>query len=304
MPPDRPIRFFPPVKPWASLEAEGRALRIIRIIFGCILFTALLLFLFLMIGGLFAHTNEGQLVTLILCVPYLTILAWCVGGMFIWRRVHSPISPEEAVPQPKYIPQQRGGNQRTAPKPIRIRGCRPARHYRRTKGTGAGAATLRNKIILRHSSEGKGADCDSVSDHALRRLHRHADRSHGAGRVFLRASRRRHIVRGDDCGSQALIVIDSFPARGRMKKVMKWLLNSSLDFTPTINAGRCCECCHRLLRSCARSPVSRGGETHALSHGRCPKASAPFAGDPRRLLPMRHHPGPPFFSLAPGPRFV
>ena len=92
---------FSLTQPWESLGVLRRIARVCRIIFGCILFSFLLLGVVLSVRGMFFSPSVGQVLICIGVVPCLTFLAWAVGCMYIWRGVYPPLRPSSSEPPPE-----------------------------------------------------------------------------------------------------------------------------------------------------------------------------------------------------------
>jgi len=82
--------WFSRSEPWSSLGLLRRITRVCRIVFGLLLFSAILLLTFPVLRGLSFGSSVWQALFCVAAIPYLALLAWCVGCMFIWRGVYPP----------------------------------------------------------------------------------------------------------------------------------------------------------------------------------------------------------------------
>ena len=103
---DRHLIVFSRTQPWASLGLLRRVARIFRIIFGCTLFCALFFAAGLGVRGVSLSNSIAQALVCIAVVPFLVLLAWAVGCMYIWRGVYTTSQPSSGGSPPPEPPSE------------------------------------------------------------------------------------------------------------------------------------------------------------------------------------------------------
>lgn len=120
MAPNRYMIVFTRTEPWAELGLLRKICRVCRVIFGCILFSSLLLVALLAVRGTFYRSGIGEAVlSFLIIVPVAALFAWAVGCMFIRRAVHKPNPPSEGDSPPPEPPSD------GAPRPAPLRPFSP-----------------------------------------------------------------------------------------------------------------------------------------------------------------------------------
>jgi hypothetical protein len=105
MTPDRHRILFSRTEPWSSLGLLRRVARVCRILFGLVLFSSFLWAILLAVRGVALSDSFGQAVLCLVLVPFLILLAWSIGGMYIWRGVRRPPGPSSGGPPPPEPPE-------------------------------------------------------------------------------------------------------------------------------------------------------------------------------------------------------
>lgn len=110
---ERNLEMFSRTEPWARIGWGRRVLRVCRIAFGCVLASLLLLMAGLAGCAIFSAVPIDQKIVYAFTAVCVTVLAWAVGCMYIWRRVHGVMPPDAGGSPPPEPPPE--GAPRTAP---------------------------------------------------------------------------------------------------------------------------------------------------------------------------------------------
>ena len=110
---DRYMIVFSRTEPWAALGLLRRIARVLRIIFGCILSGAFILTVVIAGRGISFSATVREVVLCVVLIPFLALLAFAVGCMFIWRGVYPPSQPSSGGSSPPEPPTE--GAPRPAP---------------------------------------------------------------------------------------------------------------------------------------------------------------------------------------------
>jgi hypothetical protein len=116
-------RFFSRTQPWSALDFMQRVARVGRILVGLALFA---FFIWILVAAVLAipiTSAVSQRMFEIFVIPYLLVLLYCIGRMFIWRPVirsrFDPLPPAANPPYPPTPPDE------GAPRPAPLRPITP-----------------------------------------------------------------------------------------------------------------------------------------------------------------------------------